>query len=272
MLCYQRTFLLYKKYFFTVNVLSPNLIFFLSFCVNNSIVLVAKDNLIVHNPTNKQLVLALQVEPSINVWKFLKCKLSADTFYMILYILVTTDKTWLELNFIDCELGDIECEVVCNYLDMLKPTSLIRRLNFSRVTLPSSITSDSSTLARILIIWDIEKLIFSDQCQYKFYESLMEILRKHLYCHRLVKKQFFHTVSCTTVKKHDCYICNIEWTVIATLKGFAITSLTIINCQLYENEFCSHMDNLPNLSQLFVVNSSLSDEVVCINFRLKKLN
>ena len=74
--------------------------------------LVAKDNLIIHNPTNRQLAQALQLKPSINVWRFITCKLSVDTLSMILDVLINTEKTWVELDYIDFNLRHVNCEVL----------------------------------------------------------------------------------------------------------------------------------------------------------------
>ena len=99
------------------------------------------------------------MEPSVDVWKFISCRLSVDTFYMIMHVLAITNKTWTELDFIECNHRNSEFEVVCDYLGELTPASKVCKLQFSRSTLPSSITS---TLPEIITAWDIKQLIISD--------------------------------------------------------------------------------------------------------------
>ena len=84
-----------------------------------SAVIVTKDTLVLHNPTSKQLSLALQLEPSVTVCVLLKCMLEVDTFYAILYMLAALNKNWVEVEFKHCFIRNVECEVAHEYLKMV---------------------------------------------------------------------------------------------------------------------------------------------------------
>ena len=52
----------------------------MSFCQYSSVVLLTRDTLAVHNATNKQIALALQLEPSITTWKFYNNQFCVESF------------------------------------------------------------------------------------------------------------------------------------------------------------------------------------------------
>ena len=125
-------------------------------------------DLVVYNPTSKQLVLAMQVEPSINMSRFLKFKLSADVFYMVLHMLHTTDRAWNQIEMIKCNLTVAECEALL----CMKPVSHIIRLSLSHTSLSFSVTC---MLSRIITQWEVQELIIPDE-YLQF--SLVKIMKK----------------------------------------------------------------------------------------------
>ena len=215
----------------------------------------AKHNLAVHNPTNKQLALALQLEPSMNVWRFLRCKLSADTFFMIIQILVTTYNSWNELDFIECHPNITEFEMVSDCFCTLKNLSVARKLNFSLSTLTSS---SASVLKRIITIWKVEQLIISDE---QLYYSIVDRLEKQLCSSYKEVDKHFQSVSCGNM--NTCCYCNMEWRLITAPKTSMVTSLFIANCQLSDLNEYEFVSKLKNLSKLVIINSSLNEKSVC---------
>ena len=245
-------------------IIKDNIVVSLSFPPKCSVVLASNNNIVVHNPTNKQVALVCQLKPSANVWRFLTWKMSAETFYMILHTLAHTIKTlnWVELDFIECNLTLLECRIIHDYFSILKFIPKIKKLYLSGSTNPLSITS---SLAEIIRRWEIEQLIVSDKNSYIFYDHLVEDLRREIFSYKS-SKQVCLTVSYSDQKVCFCY--NIEWRVVTATLDNAVTTLFLVNCQLFnlsENEIVSIESKLPMVSKLFIIHCSLLERnVVCL--------
>ena len=222
-------------------------------CPNTSVVLITNNTLVLHNPTTKNLALAIQLQPSINVWKFLACELSAECFYLILCILATTDKKWAELDFIDCNITQLHFEVAYEYLKSLKAISIIQRLTFSKGKVPSSVPA---TFLEILILMNVTELIIFEET---FYKSLLEKLREKMYGFS-DKLQMFLTIICQNLKAHVVH--NVHWNTIAKLVDKEVDKLFMYNCQLPKFKVPTIFDGLSKVSQLCIVRCSLQDIVV----------
>ena len=260
---------LLSRNFFTVQeifihssstITDENITALLPCCKGNSIVIVAQDNLVVHNPTDKQLALALQVEPSINVWRCLKCKSAADSFNKIMEVLATANKCWNQLDFIECDLKMLESEVVGDWLNEFKPLSTVKKIKLSMCLINCF---SKSTLLKIAAIWQIEQLhlsISDEEFYYGMVKNLVEILCSFF----KEPNQLVLTISCGNLNTSFYY--NVEWELISETLNSSITSLFIINCLLTDFKECeigTTLRKLQNLSKFLVVNSSLKDRGVC---------
>jgi len=237
----------------TITTAEENMIDFMSLCKNNSFVLIAKYDLMVHNPTNKQLVLAHQLEPSINAWKFFECQISADTFCLIVQMLISTTKTWKSLGFISCSLGYLECEIIQDYFTVLQSLPTVKKINFSTAS------SIASNFVEIVLTWRIEGLIFSDE---NVCDTFEKTLREKILNYNN-DQQFSFTVCCK--RKKALYFYKVEWTVIATKIESTAVTMFLVNCQLSnlnEFEIDTIKRKLSKLSQLFIINSSLHEMLI----------
>jgi len=104
-----------------------------------SVVVVTKDIMAVCNPTNKQLAMAHQLEPSVTVWKFLRCKLNSDTYKQIIMLLAHA-KLLNELKFVGCDFRNSEIEMLFNQLVAEQTTLHSSSLLSSIKALASSLT------------------------------------------------------------------------------------------------------------------------------------
>ena len=99
-----------------------------------SVVVVTRDTIAVCNPTNKQLAIAHQLEPSVTIWKFFRCKLNADTCQQIVILLIHA-KLINELKFIGCDIGKSEIGLYCNQLVTIKrPTLPLKKITHFKYT------------------------------------------------------------------------------------------------------------------------------------------
>ena len=120
-----------------------------------SIVLVTEKALVGHQPTTEQISLALQLEPSFSVLKLCNCQGNFDVFNQLVTMLAT--KSWTEVDFMNCTIGEIECEVLYEHLKMgKKHLSTVNTLKLSVEKLHTSLPK----LVEIVLIWKVENLIF----------------------------------------------------------------------------------------------------------------
>ena len=148
-----------KNYFYIYHAIFQHLncISCLVLVRNTSVVLIQYDchKLITRDPTSKQLVLAFQLDPLINVWKFIDCHLNVDTCKLIPVLLSCSSKTINKL--VPCNVGNIEVEI--NYLTTERPALLLKRLHISLNKLNAW---GISLLAEIILLLRIEDLIIGN--------------------------------------------------------------------------------------------------------------
>jgi len=222
-----------------------------------SAVIVTNDTLVLHNPTNKQLSLALQLEPSVTVCVLVNCKLKMDTFNMILWMLMACNTNWVEVDLKCCHIRNVDCEVTNEYLNMIKSMSSIRTLNLSAMNLTSSITS---TISNIAFKWNIEEIIIYN-CN-KFLHCLIEKLKKALF--KSTSKVCL-SVSCGNIKV--CYFNNVKWEKIVKTATNKTNRLFMVNCQLFEifdhELIAGVMSKLLHLSQICFINCAMQESMLC---------
>lgn len=194
-LCLQELFL-HKVDTLTLNELTLLIRFKWKF----STVLIIKDELLLHNPTNKQLTLALQLEPSVTKWKLINCQLNPDVYYQLVTMLTMTSvkQISLEIDLINSNVGNIECEVLLEHIT--NSSSLVRKLHISFGKLTSSMLP---VLVNIIFAWNVEELVIC------YHESTI------LCCLiKLIKRKFFikryHDETTLSVVYGRCFIYTVE--------------------------------------------------------------
>ena len=165
-----------------------------------STVLIIKDELILHNPTNTQLTLALQLEPSVTKWKFINCQLNPDVYHQLVTMLTTTSvkQTSLEIDLINSDIGNIECEVLLEHIT--NSSSSVRKLNISFGKLTSSMLP---VLVNIIFAWNVQELVIC----YRESTILCCLIK-------LIKEKFFirryHDETTLSVVYGRCFIYTVE--------------------------------------------------------------
>jgi len=216
-------------------------------CQNSATVLVTKYALISLNPSTEQIALAHRLEPSVKIWKMLKCHLSAPTFHHIASSLAATLNDWVELDFSSCGIGPIECEIIHRYLVIKKCLSTVQTLRISTSKLTASAIPQ---FMEIVLMWKVKTLFLCDaKCD--FYDCFTKELERVL----IIKEslQICMTVVCKS--KKACFFCNFEWYRIIRLLENRATSLYIINC----HSVSIHQIRLERLLRLHVINSKMHE-------------
>ena len=126
----------------------------LSTCHNISIVLLMKDTMVAHNPTNNQLTLVFQLVPSIKVWKFLNCQFNAVTCTLIAILLIKAGYL-NELAFSDCEFGIMEVDIIRKSIVDGTSTPEIQTMFISSCKFDPS---NAPMLAEILLLCNIKNI------------------------------------------------------------------------------------------------------------------
>ena len=98
-----------------------------------STLLIAKDMILGYKPTTKQIAVVLQLNTPISVLKLMNYKGTFDTFNQITRMIFYTSINWTELDFGDCEIGEIEYDVLCRYFK----TTTKRLCSVNTLKLPS---------------------------------------------------------------------------------------------------------------------------------------
>ncbi|XP_065882868.1 uncharacterized protein [Dysidea avara] len=129
-------------------------------CHTTSALLVTNGMIIGHNPTAKQIALAFQLEPSITVWKLPNCQVTADVFYQLTSWLTTTPNQWTELDFQGCNITDVECEIIHQYLRCNKCQSFVKTLSIS-LQKPTASACFIVILVKIIVYWKVQKCLIN---------------------------------------------------------------------------------------------------------------
>ena len=128
--------------------------------INVSTVLIANNEVLLHNPTSKQLAVVLKLNTLITKWKFLNCRLKSDTFYQIVTILTSTSmiSTALEIHLIDTYLRNIESEVVLEHI--VNSNTFVSKLSISFTEVHLSMVP---VFMNIICAWNIKELVICYQ-------------------------------------------------------------------------------------------------------------
>ena len=178
-----------------------------SFRKNCSTVLVTKNTILGCNPSTEQIALALELEPSIDVFKLSSCQKDFDCFSQIATLLTSNQTNWTKLDFINCKLGKTECEILQNYLKINENNLLtVQTLKISSKWLTIPLIPN---FIEIILMWKVQELIFCgiNHIFYKYF-----VTKFHNFCcmstatndHDL--QELF--LSVTYSSKKNLYFCN----------------------------------------------------------------
>ena len=223
------------------------------FTENCSTVLVTKNEMFGCNPTTKQIALAFQSEKSIDVLKLLHCQRSFDCFDQITTML-TTQNSWTELDFMNCELGEIDYDILQKHLKINKQNSTIKKLKVSSKQLTKLLVP--KFIATILM-WKVQQLIFDD-ISHTVYECFVT---KFTTAISIDLREVF--ISVTYNSNKDLYFCNYSWNQITKiLERNSGAALYIINCYFSLQPENLNISELSHISKLHIINSSLHEDTM----------
>ena len=225
------------------------------FTENCSTVIVTKNEMFGCNPTTKQIALAFQSEKSIDVLKLLHCQRSFDCFDQIIAMLTTTQNSWTKLDFMNCELGEIEYDILQKHLKINKQNSTIKKLKVSSKQLTKLLVP--KFIATILM-WQVQQVIFYD-ISHTVYECF--VTKFNNITIPIDLGEVF--LSVTYINNKDIYFCNYRWNQITKLLEInSDAALYIINCYFFLQPENLNIIILSHISKLHIINSSLHEDTM----------
>ena len=222
---------------------------------NCSTVLVTKNKILGCNPNTKQIALALQLEPSIDVLRLIHCQKNFDCFNQIITMLITTQNSWTELDFMNCKLGEIEYETLQKYLRVnKKDCSTVKTLKVSAEQLTKPLVPK---FIEIILMWKVQQIIFYeishtvyDRFATKFIATITNVFEKVF-------------LSVTYDSKKYIYLCNYSWNQITRLlKNDVGAILFIVNCRFPLQAENFDITELNHISNLHIINSTLNEYIM----------
>ena len=229
-----------------------------------SIVLVTKKVLVGYQPTTEQISLAVQLEPTLNVLKLCNCQGNFDVFNQLVAMLVT--KSWTEVDFMNCTIGKIECDILYKHLKMEKHLSKVKTLKLSVEKLHAG---TSLPLGEIVSIWKVENLVF-----YRINHAFINCFIKNI-CTFNNREAFLSSV---TYNNKKYLFCNFSLRkVICALKTAKLHFST------YSLSNRRNFLGPDYISQIYIINNDLHENVkqlqihgLCVNIsgdnQLQELN
>ena len=217
------------------------------FSNNCSAVLVTKNKVLVCNSTIEQILLAFELEPSINVLDFLHCKSN-----QIIATLTASQSNISKVDFMNCHLEGIDYE---NLRDQIKVKSLsVDTLKISSEQLTEQLVPKCIPM---IILWKTRQIVFYD-IDHTVSECFKEKFRTTI---TNVSKKIF--LSVTHNNKKDVYFSNFNWSQITQLlKNNEGASLFIINCCFPLQAENINIIKLCHISKLYIINSTLEEETI----------
>ena len=215
-----------------------------------SAVLITRNQLFACNPTTKQVALALQLEPSINVLKLQHCQENFDCFIQIVTMLTVIQKNWIELNFMNCELTEIEYEFLQKCLR--KNKSSVKLLNISSNHLTKPLVPK---FIESILMWKVQHLLFYDisAAVYKFFVTRFIASTE--------SEKVFLTV--TYNRKKDLYFFNYSWNQITgILEHHSGDTLYTVNCHFPSQAENLDISQLSHISKLHLINSTVHEDTI----------
>ena len=227
---------------------------------HQSTLLVAKNMILGHKPTTKQIAIALQLNASINALKLINYKGTFDTLNQITRMMVNSSINWTELDLADCSIREFEYDVLYRFFKALKcfSTVTVLKLPSDRIT-PSVLLK----LVRISIMWKVQEIVF---CGNGCCISKQFVSRFTNFCINKTLEKISLSVACNHKKVH--LICNFSWDKIDDIPK--VSTLYFINCRRLSSikiDSVTSFVNLPvgHISQIYIINSTLYENDI-LNF------
>ena len=213
-----------------------------------STILVTKDQMFACNPTTKQIALALQLEPSIDVLKLLQCQENFDCFDQIIAMLTIMQNNWTELDFMNCKLREIEYEFLLRHLKKKNSTIKMLKVSSNQLTKPLI-----PKFIEIILIWKVQHLLFYDISQ-TIYESFIT---------RFITTTATVSLLVSHDRKKDLYFCNYNWNQITSLlEDDSNDTVYIVNCHFPSQVESLNTTELCHISKLHIINSTVYEDTI----------
>ena len=232
-----------------------------------SILFVTKRMLFGYEPTTEQVMLALQLEPSVDALKLYNCQGNINIFNKIMTVLTTTPDDWSELDFVNCGIGDLECDILYRQLKNKKKFSTVKTLKISIEKLKISILPK---LVKIILMWKVQDLIFCG-IDHVIYKNFIKSI-----CTSDNKSFGEISLSVTYNNKIISIFCNFNW--------MKITNILKVATMYFDTYYlCSrtieNIIQLDDIVQIYIINSfsdnsTLQSQNFCIscNTHLEELD
>ena len=233
-----------------------------SFRKNSSTVLVTKTMILGCNPSTEQMALALQLEPSIDVFKLSKCQRDFDCFRQFVTLLTTNQINWTKLDLVNCYLGEIECEILWNNLKINKDSlSTVQTLKVSSKQLTIPLVAD---FIKIVLMWKVQQLIFCG-INHTVYEYFVTKFKNFCCMNAATNDHDLEEVflSVTYSSKKNIYFCNCSWNhITGLLESCTGTTLNIFNCCFPMQAKIVNISELSCITKLHIINSNLHENTI----------
>ena len=221
-------------------------------CLYISAVLAVNGIIVGIHPSSELIALAFQLQPSPTTW-ILSTTDNASIFYQVIDALTVLPTKWIELDFTDCDIGDIECDIMYRTF-RCKKCSTVRKLNISLSRLSISGICDLINIVLICRIKELNIII----------NGINDVLLDHFISNLTFKQHNDMFLSMTYNHMVLQMICNISLNKITTKLSTQASELYIINCkvQLNSTEVIDYLHMTYKLSRLCIINCSISEAVI----------
>jgi len=206
-----------------------------------------------YKPTEKQIALALQLEPSTNILKILNCQRNFDIFDQVAAMLTMITNSWTELDFANCSIGEIECEILCKYFNVREQFSTVKLLKINSEKLNASVIP---MLIKAVFTWRVQELSFCGN-NYIIFKKFIQKFKS--ICSTVTQEILLFVTS----NSHKvCFISNHSPNQITgLLELHGTTTLCILNGNLSSIQV-KNLIKLGSISYIFVVNSVLDENAI----------
>ena len=220
--------------------------------LNISAVLAVNGIIVGIHPSNELIALAFQLQPSPTTW-ILSTIDNASIFYQVIDALTVLPIEWTELDFTDCDIGDLECDIMYRTF-RCKKCSTVRKFNISLSRLSISGICD---LVNIVLICRIKELNI-------IINGINDVLLDHFISNLTFKQHNDMFLSMTYNHTVLQMICNTSLNKITTKLNTQASELYIINCkvQLNSTEVIDYLHMTYKLLRLCIINCSMSEAVI----------
>ena len=232
---------------------------------NISAVLVTNNVIAGIHANSEQIALAFHLQPSPTTW-IQYTAISADVFYQVIDTLLILKTEWIELDFMRCNIGDVECEIIHKKSKSNNFTSTVQKFNISLDSHKLSV-SGVINFASILLMWKLQVLKLNIVGTS---DVIYDYLIKNLTTGRFNNAIFF--ITCIYNHKQSHIVCNTNWNKIAKMKISEPYELYFINCDLQSKELLTYLNTAHNLLRLSIIDGTVSEEIILGILRIYSYN